>query len=51
MRNPGTSPGYPTEAFNFISDELAQFTLNGSALSDDTKSADVTLGTFGRIAL
>jgi len=41
----------PTEAMNLISDEVFQMVLSGSALADQTKEADATLGVFGRVVL
>lgn len=39
----------PLSQLPLIGDEVAQFTLSGEALVDDTKSAAAVLGQFGRI--
>lgn len=39
----------PTKELSFITDELAQLQLEGSALLDSTKASNATLGQFGAI--
>lgn len=41
----------PLSNLGIISDELLQMELKGSALYDDTKANDTSLGQFGRVVL
>lgn len=39
----------PSKTLGLIQDEIAQFSIEGDVLADETKGSDALLGTFGRV--